>query len=120
MTEKNCFMVAFFKKIRYKSFSYNICRDCFGKTEQIESRKYGKMAEWSNAADSKSVIGLVSIWGSNPHLPATINLTPCLPRLFYCLKYGILLGHRGWPQTLATNTSVTHGFYGHFLTLFGY
>lgn len=30
----------------------------------------GKMAEWSNAADSKSVIGLVSIWGSNPHLSA--------------------------------------------------
>ena len=30
------------------------------------------MAEWSNAADSKSVIGLVPIWGSNPHLSAKI------------------------------------------------
>ena len=28
------------------------------------------MAEWSNAADSKSVIGFFPIWGSNPHLSA--------------------------------------------------
>ena len=30
------------------------------------------MAEWSNAADSKSVIGIISIGGSNPPLSASI------------------------------------------------
>ena len=31
------------------------------------------MAEWSNAADSKSVIGLVPIGGSNPPLSAKLE-----------------------------------------------
>ena len=46
------------------------------------------MAEWSNAADSKSVIGLVSIWGSNPHLSAT----------FYTLRGVFFMGMRS-PDT---------------------
>lgn len=43
------------------------------------------MAEWSNAADSKSVIGLVSIWGSNPHLSAIEYKEP-KKALFFLLK----------------------------------
>ncbi len=40
------------------------------------------MAEWSNAADSKSVIGLVSIWGSNPHLSAINMGSEMLKKIF--------------------------------------
>ena len=44
--------------------------DTFGMTDESE---YGGVAEWSNAADSKSVIGFIPIGGSNPPLSANYH-----------------------------------------------
>ena len=53
------------------------------------------MAEWSNAADSKSVIGLVSIWGSNPHLPAKVNKSSKKATFSFIYKH---LSQFNWTQ----------------------
>lgn len=46
--------------------------------------KYGEMAEWSNAIDSKSIVPLSGTQGSNPCLTANKRKAP--EREFICLN----------------------------------
>ena len=63
------------RQTRYQPKGENAERTNLLHTQAYEQKlgEYGRVAEWSNAADSKSVIGIFSIGGSNPPPSAKVN-----------------------------------------------